>query len=196
MKKSIVALACPLIISLQSTAQDQLRHHELTAGYGTLSTNEIIGTFSDFLATGITGGNYSKTDNRWLGNLILSYKFTPINKLEVGLTYVYNRNTATINSNNVPSGKATTTYHTLAAEVQYNYINKPFFRLYSAAGAGFTTYMERYNPKVGNTEKNTSGNFNFQISPIGIKFGDHIGAMAELGFGYKGIINAGLFVRI
>lgn len=196
MKKLIVALSCPLMISLQSTAQEQTRHHELTVGYGILSTNEIFGVFSDVLATSLTGGNYSKTDSKWIGNLIASYKYTPVNRLEVGLTYAFNRNTATINMNKVPSGKATTNYHTLAAEVQYNYINKPFLRLYSAAGAGYTAYMEHYKPNAGSAENKTSGNFNFQISPIGIKFGDKIGAMAELGFGYKGIINAGLFVRM
>lgn len=196
MKKLILVLACCLPATIATQAQERLKHHELTVGYGFLGTSEMIGIFSDVLATAITGGNYSKTDNKWSGNLIASYKFTPTSRLGLGITYAHTRNTAIINIHDVPSGKATTNYHTLAAEVQYNYISREYFRLYSGLGAGITSYTEKYEPNTGGTEKNTAGHFNFQISAIGIKFGNRIGAMAEAGFGYKGLINAGLFVRM
>ncbi len=196
MKKLILVLSSLLPLTIAAQAQDRLKHHELTVGYGFLGTSEMIGIFSDVLATAITGGNYSKTDNKWSGNLIASYKFTPTSRLGLGITYAHTRNTAIINIYDVPSGKATTNYHTLAAEVQYNYISREYFRLYSGVGAGITSYTEKYKPNSGNTEKNTAGHFNFQISAIGIKFGNRIGAMAEVGFGYKGLINAGLFVRM
>lgn len=196
MKKLILALAALLTVTISAQAQDRLKHHEIAAGYGFLGTSEMISIFSDVLATAITGGNYSKTDNKWSGNLIASYKFTPTNRLALGLTYAYTRNTATINVHDVPSGTSTTNYHTLAAEVQYNYISREYFRLYSGVGAGITSYTERYEPNAGSTEKNTAGHFNFQLSAIGIKFGNRIGAMAEAGFGYKGLLSAGLFVRM
>lgn len=196
MKKLIVVLICLLPATLSAQAQDRLKHHEISAGYGFLGTSELVGIFSDILATTITGGNYSKTDNKWSGNLIASYKFTPTSRLGLGITYAHTRNTATINVHDVPSGKSTTTYHTLAAEVQYNYISREYFRLYSGVGAGITSYTEKYEPNTGSTEKNTAGHFNFQISAIGIKFGNSIGAMAEVGFGYKGLFSAGLFVRM
>ncbi|RYD98968.1 MAG: hypothetical protein EOP54_05830 [Sphingobacteriales bacterium] len=194
MKKLILALGCLLPATIP--VQAQLKHHEITVGYGFLGTSEMIGIFSDVLANAITGGNYSKTDNKWSGNLIASYKFTPTNRLGLGVTYVHTRNIADIAVYDVPSGTATTNYHTLAAEVQYNYINKTFFRLYAVAGAGITSYTEKYKPNSGSTEKNTAAHFNFQISPVGVKFGNRIGGMAEVGFGYKGLLNAGLFVRM
>lgn len=196
MKKLILALAglLPATISLQ--AQDRLKHHEISVGYGFLGTSEMIGIFSDVLATAITGGNYSKTDNKWSGNLIAAYKFTPTNRFGLGLTYAHTRNTAAINIHDVPTGKSTTNYHTIAAEAQYNYINRTFFRLYAVVGAGITSFTEKYEPNTGSAEKNTAGHFNFQVSPVGVKFGNRIGGMAEVGFGYKGLFNAGLFVRI
>lgn len=196
MKNLILAFGCLLLSSFAAQAQDKLKHHEVAVGYGFLSTSTMINIFSDVLASAITGGNYSKTDNNWSGNLIASYKFTPSSKLGLGLTYAHTRNTANINIHDVPSGKSTTNYHTIAAEVQYNYITKPYFRLYSVLGAGITSYTEKYEPNAGSTEKNTAGHFNFQLSPVGVKVGNRIGAMAELGFGYKGLFNAGLFVRI
>lgn len=196
MKKLVLILGALVPATICAQAQDKLKHHEISAGYGFLGTSELIGTFSDILATTITGGNYSKTDNKWSGNLIVAYKFTPSSRLGLGITYAHTRNTATINIHDVPSGKSTTTYHTLAAEVQYNYISREYFRLYSGVGAGITSYTEKYKPNTGGTEKNTAGHFNFQISAIGIKFGNSIGAMAEVGFGYKGLLSAGLFVRM
>lgn len=196
MKKLILALVCLLAATLSLQAQDRLKHHEIAVGYGFLGTSEMIGIFSDVLATAITGGNYAKTDNKWSGNLIASYKFTPTSRLGLGLTYAHTRNSADIAVHNVPSGTSTTNYHTLAAEAQYNYINRTFFRLYAVVGAGITSYTERYEPNAGSTEKNTAGHFNFQVSPIGIKFGNRIGGMAEAGFGYKGLFSAGLFVRM
>ncbi|MDZ7738042.1 MAG: hypothetical protein U5K32_03030 [Bacteroidales bacterium] len=32
----------------------------------------------------------------------------------------------------------------------------------------------------------------FQVSPLGFRLGKQIGAFAEIGFGYKGILNAGI----
>jgi len=196
MKKLILFLISFLSVTIAAQAQDRLKHHEIAVGYGFLGTSEMIGIFSDVLATAITGGNYSKTDNKWSGNLIASYKFTPTSRLGLGITYAHTRNTAIINIHDVPSGKATTNYHTLAAEVQYNYISRGYFRLYSGVGAGITSYTEKYEPNSGSKEKNTAGHFNFQVSPIGVKLGNRIGGMAELGFGYKGLFSAGLFVRM
>ncbi len=116
--------------------------------------------------------------------------------MSIGLTYAHTKNSAEINYNNVPSGKSIVNYHTIAGELQYNYISKPFFRLYGIVGLGYTNYTEKYEPTAGTSEKNSAGHFNFQVSPIGFKLGNTVGIYGEVGFGYKGLFNGGLYVRL
>lgn len=89
-----------------------------------------------------------------------------------------------------------TNYHTIAGELQFNYIAKPYFRLYSGLGLGLTNYTEKYRPTTGNTETNSATHFNFQVTPIGLKVGNAIGFFGEVGFGYKGVICVGLYTRL
>lgn len=187
------------LLSLSAMAQSQeekIYRNEVAVGYGFFNTSQMINIFSDALATAITGGDYAKTNSTWTGNFNVSYKFATAKRFSLGLTYAHTKNTADISVHDVPSGISSTNYHTLAGEFQYNYISKPYFRIYSILGAGVTSYTEKYKPNAGSTETNSAAHFNFQITPIGVKVGNRIGFFGELGFGYKGLISAGLYARL
>ncbi len=198
MKRLLISSICLLSLSSAAMAQEEtpVGRNEISVGYGFLSTSQMINIFSDALASSLTGGNYSKTNSTWSGNFFVAYKFAPSKRISLGLTYAHTKNTADISIHDVPSGTSTTNYHTIAGELQFNYVSKPFFRLYSLAGAGMSSYTEKYKPTVGSTETNSAAHFNFQLTPIGVKVGNRIGFFGELGVGYKGLVCAGLYARL
>ena len=68
-------------------------------------------------------------------------------------------------------------------------------RLYGAAAMGFTLFDDWSNSGPNNTD-NTGGKFwGFQLSPLGVRVGRKISGFAEIGYGYKGIVNAGISYR-
>ena len=74
-----------------------------------------------------------------------------------------------------------TEYYTLAIESDYRYISKNSFQMYSGLGLGLliTNGEEDFSP------------ITFNITALGFRVGRTIAAFAELGFGYKGIVNIG-----
>ncbi len=80
---------------------------------------------------------------------------------------------------------------TLAPEAKFKYLNSGNkFNLYGLLGAGVTVlqskdYEDRSNDK-------SAVHFNLQVTPLGIEYGGNVKGFAELGFGYKGILNVGV----
>ncbi|MDR1585250.1 MAG: hypothetical protein LBS07_03620 [Prevotellaceae bacterium] len=192
MKKSLLSLLIASLLIVTVNAQEVEPKHELFAGYGLAGTSAVIEIFSDLLATSITSGGYQKKNVYWSGNFHAGYKFLPSKHTAVGLTYAYVKSSGDILFE-TKKGSIEHAYNTAAGEFDFRYINNPYFKLYSSIGAGLTLYREKYEVPSKSAEINYKTHFNFQFSPIGIKFGNSVGAFAELGFGYKGVIHAGVF---
>jgi hypothetical protein len=75
-------------------------------------------------------------------------------------------------------------------------VKQEVIQLYTMLGLGVTLNTEKgsYN-STGDTDTETSSNLAFQVTPIGMRIGRKLGGFAELGFGYKGIMNFGLSYR-
>ncbi|MFT7073036.1 MAG: hypothetical protein ACJAX3_002028, partial [Patiriisocius sp.] len=68
---------------------------------------------------------------------------------------------------------------TFALETDYRYVSKPSFQMYSGVGLAYFT-SDEYNT-----------NLSFQVNALGFRVGKKLAAYAELGFGYRGMINVG-----
>lgn len=83
----------------------------------------------------------------------------------------------------------------LAAEAQFHYIDRPQWSLYGIAGAGLgRTFAKNYGTVT--SEKNKYPLVTIQVTPIGLRYGKTVGLFAELGYGYKGIVNTGISLRL
>lgn len=191
MKKTFLLLVFVVIFAGKNSAQEQ--QHEVYAGYGLLSSNELVDAFSSILATTLTGGSYKTNNSQSIGNILIGYKYLPNRRIAVGASYAYNSRSADVMSGDVKNGDLKRKYQTLAGEFEFRYIAKGHFKLYSSLGAGVTLYDETYTSNTREVEENDNIFFNFQVSALGFKFGDRIGGFAEVGLGYKGILSAGLF---
>lgn len=92
---------------------------------------------------------------------------------------------------------------TIAAEIQLVYLTTKTVHLYSGIGIGYVTEMYRIKyysgfyvanapPDEHYPQSQNENSVTFQLTAFGIRVGHRVGAFAELGFGYKGLINGGL----
>jgi hypothetical protein len=82
----------------------------------------------------------------------------------------------------------------LSFEAKFNYLSKPNIELYYFAGGGSVIVRERRLDRPTN-QYETFMYPTFQVTPFGVRAGKQTGIFAEIGYGYKGIINMGLSSR-
>lgn len=193
MKKLIVIILFIGSFSISLSAQQQSRH-EITLGYGIGTTSEFIDALTDIIVWGITTGTTS-SDDTYSGAFHVGYKYRLTERFSLGGTFIYENGKSDAYFNDVKTGEFKNNYYTIAAEGKIKYLNKSNFSLYGLLGAGATIYEQKYKASDNTTDDNSNVHINFQLTPIGIQFGKNIGAFAELGCGYKGIISAGIFAR-
>ena len=167
---------------------------EIDLGVGVGSSNQIVGALADMIVTGLTPGIEMK-NNKSIGAWHLGYKYSASDRFAVGPVLTFDRSTSDAILGSISSGKFTSNYYTLAIEGDYKYINSDMFKLYSLVGVGATMLNQAYKPDAGDNKSQSKTFFNGQVTPIGIKYGSSVGVFAELGFGYKGIVCAGVFFR-
>lgn len=103
MKKIVGLLALSFTIL---TASAQESKHEVTLGYGIVTTNTVINSFSDFLATGLTAGHYSSNNKTFMGSVNLGYKYVLTERLSLGGTFAYEKISADALYDNVKDGRS------------------------------------------------------------------------------------------
>ena len=199
MKKVVLLTAAVFLFAASMNAQS--RKSEIDLGVGVGSSNQIVGIMSDVIVSGLTG--LKMENSSYIGAWHLGYKYSLSDRFAIGPVLALDRGTSDIGGEIIvggdgimrPSGKFTSNYYTLAVEGDYKYVNSDKFKLYSLVGVGATMLNQTYNPDAGDNKSQSKTFFNGQITPIGIKFGSSVGVFAELGFGYKGIVCAGIFYR-
>ena len=196
MKKTSLKILTVLVIflSLQSLSAQNIEISKIKLGYGLITTNEIALVFETIAAQTIA--NIDLVNGKNIGSFFLEYKHPISEKLMIGATFAYqtvshdyqNRSDKTI------IGTEKNTFYTFAAEIDYNYIDKTKFQLYSGLGLGYTMLKDSFAYKSGSLSNlsGSSGLFNYHITGLGLSFGEKIGFFLEAGFGYKGIISGGL----
>lgn len=191
MKSIILGL---LFLCLVFNISAQNRKHELRGGYGVATSNEAINNLADVLITDATK-NVVGGDKTFNGAFNLGYKYSLNEKINLGANLSYEKAGSTAFVDMMKSGEFKSQYYTIAAEMDYIYTQRENFTFYSTVGLGATIYDQKYTMNNGNEDTANHVNLNFQISPVGLKYGDKFGFYGEIGFGYKGLFNFGIFTR-
>jgi hypothetical protein len=176
--------------------------HALRTGYGLSSTVANTPKLKKMLANSLKGQDYYM-EQRSTGISFLSYHYdfeSPF--ISMGITYAFEMRTGGVFKNDetteetiikTGTGDFTKAFHTVAAEVRYDYYQKKSFAIYALGGMGATFQKENYHPADSKaTETGSSIFFNYQLTPIGIKYGDTFVVFGEVGFGYKGLFTMGV----
>lgn len=174
-----------LILSLFFTAglfaQNKYIKNEIEIAYGIGTAPEIPDATGNFFDA---DNNHNRVDNiTGIGGFSIAYNRFVSKRFCIGITGVYTKTTVTYR---VPVAKFDWAIFTVLLNAKYNYVYDPLFHLYSGVSAGSS-----FNNIIGSV-KGGNHAFAYQARLIGARFGAKFGAFAELGFGYEGILKAGV----
>jgi hypothetical protein len=182
-------------------AQNQKSSHNLSAGIGSTSTeawqdatedevNELVKILTlGYHTAGIINRNYSPT---WH----LTYSRALSGRFLIGIGGAYEKASGDYQQNAQIVGSFRRQSYSVAAEGKYLYLNNNTVSCYGSLALGYTINRQHENkPKEWASINQARNHFNLQISPIGIRIGTNLGGFVELGYGYKGILNAGMNYR-
>lgn len=189
---------CCLLLALLCVAgRVQAQSNEIRLGYGLFSSNSLVGNYSDVLKDIVDGKDILQANEHTIGSIYLSYRAKILPKIMLGATVGYERveKDYGVDAADMKAGK--NNYYTAALDIQFRYLTIPseVLTLYWSASAGLTTHGQKI-PEVESYGKERELFFAYQVSPIGLTVGlPNFGAFAEVGFGYKGIVQLGLYAR-
>ena len=186
----IISLGILLLAAESMNAQNR-RSWQVYAGVGFFTRNDQVFDQSNFLVSGRT--NITFGDISTFGSWNTGIKYAFLDKWLTGPVFTYQSASQQLTIGTSPVGEASTRYFTFAIESTYHYYNKNNLQLYSGAGLGITWQEDSFDGSLMLREANDTY-FNFQLIAGGIRWGKTLGLYAEAGYGYRGIISAGVNV--
>ena len=174
-------------------------NNELDLSYGLFTTPQFVDVFADIFAAVFSLGNYQLDNQHYTGGIILTYKHAFNDRWLLGFSAAYDGRSADLlnKERDTKKGSYVSSYITPVVSFDYRYLMKEKVQLYSGIALGATLLNE--HKTVTNPEPDESATsdenqvfFDFQVNLIGVRVGKKLAGFAELGFGYKGIINGGI----
>jgi len=181
-----------LIAAFVSTAGfAQTRKHDFSLSYGLASTDQLADIFTDILTIVITLGTFSKQDVQYSGVPFFSYHYSRNSKFGFGFAVGYYQaegDLYILEENRGPFKESNTIG---ALELDYHWVMKKGFQLYSGAGFGIRVRKGTYHD-LDSTDTVSKALPTFHVNLLGFRVGRKVGFFGEVGAGYKGIFCAGL----
>jgi len=200
MKKVFLCFVCAGLI-LRIFAQDvqNMPKQEICVGLGLLNDNQMGSMFADVISTVITLGYLVEPGTYHAFTPFLSYRYCFTERFSLGGTFAFDVNSVKVFNSATPDQKREINryFMTFAMEPKFNYVSKPAFQLYGYLGLGATivTFADATFDDGSKAEITRLPYFNVHFTPIGMRFGKEVGGFLEFGYGYKGILNAGVSFR-
>ncbi|MCU0394917.1 MAG: hypothetical protein MUF29_03350 [Chitinophagaceae bacterium] len=166
---------------------------ELKLGYGIAPVQNMNDDFSTSLVPDLADPGYVSLKKDGSGMFSAGLRYQTASRFGFGLDMVYGKTTTEYVYNTTLISKTVESqWFTLMARASYTYylneINLPHVELYGAVAAG-SSFRDARN-EDGKTLN--SSHLAYQITPLGVRSGRKIAIWAELGYGFKGLVNAGL----
>jgi len=186
-----------LAAHIKSAAQPERGDKELMVSYGFYSGTEMIGMNNAYGAYSEAG--YVQTAHS--GNLFITYRNFITDNFAVGFTagtqflaYQYVNNGSNYSYENFSTKAYITTLALECKRIWMAHIYIKNFQFYGFMGLGVRLLSEKQSP-VQPRHTISPVHFNSQWSPLCVRYGDKFGGLAEFGFGYKGLLNLGLYYK-
>lgn len=166
-----------------------------------LTSDGILNSSSRMLAP-VIGTDMTYGGETHSGSFFLSYRCRLLPKFRLGATFAYDK----VSKNYIyrlpdeemrllsTAGK--NHFLTLAVDAQFTYLQSGsgVLSLYWAVSAGASFHKQRLEGLDPYRRNRTL--FAYQVSPLGLTLGARqLGAFAEVGFGYRGVLQLGIYAR-
>ena len=212
MKHIITAAAALLLMSSAAFAQknrvrdvDYFPRSEIYLQYGTPSLMELTTILSPNFHDEVTNGE--TRNHKFSGIAAIGYNFFIHPRVSIGLDFGYGYGSSDMYISDVdefgPVGepefmcKAVVMNYSCHLSGAFTYWQQGPMECSGALYLG-VNYMDESvrNAVSDELEPNDHLNFSFHITAVKFRYGDMVGGFAELGFGYRGLLNVGLSIKI
>ena len=194
MKKVVFIIG--LILTSQALLQAQSKKHEIVLGYGTVIHYDVKEVTVNLAITLVSVGYVNTVYQNGTGTFFFGYRYSPVKSISVGIEGGYHRIDQEAWSQEEFLGKLKRQYYIMTGLANFNYVSKESFQMYSGLAIGYAFQNIHYMPVEGEEDVENPGQLAFHISAVGFRFGKAVGGFFELGYGYKGVINFGLSVKL
>lgn len=203
MKKIILLICLVLFLFAGSMAQkadlnSDFPRNDVRISYGMTTVNQIaltmlVATSSIFIIPLDTALRISVNG---YGAFAFQYQYRLSKLIQLGALVTYNPGSFEIRYDKGTTSYTSSMFLSFMPRVDFTYIRKPLFTLYSGIALG-ATYMLFRNNYTNQPDDVSSGvSFGFQLNGIGIRVGKDIGGFLEIGFGSQGLFNFGVSARL
>lgn len=181
---------------LAAAGLGQTRKHDLSVHFGVVSSDQVIDILEDPAAVIIPGGPFSKVGQTFGAVPFLTYRRRVTDRLAFGATAGYFSASGAL----APAGEETVAgdfrekNYVGAVEIRFRWLRRRTLELYSGGGFGIKVRRGTYAAGDG-TEAFTKALPTFHLNALGLRAGKSVGFFAEAGYGYKGVLAAGLDAR-
>ncbi|MAE08148.1 MAG: hypothetical protein CL661_05240 [Bacteroidetes bacterium] len=168
--------------------------------YGLPATDMFQDISSKMLDDKFPDKRYIRDNYKGSGIISLTYRHVSKNELMLwGINVDFNQTIGEIYNVGQLAGELKRRFLTIAIEGQYRYQNMNKIQLYSGLGVGYSFGKETLTPSASSEKVSSTGSINrlaWQINAIGVRIGSSIAGFVEFGYGYRGIVNAGISVQL
>lgn len=212
MKHILTAAAALLLMSSAAFAQknmvrdvDYFPRSEIYLQYGTPSLMELTTILSPNFHDEVTNGE--TRNHKFSGIAAIGYNFFFHPRVSIGLDFGYGYGSSDMYISDVdefgPAGepefmcRAVVMNYSCHLSGAFTYWQQGPMECSGALYLG-VNYMDESvkNAVSDELEPNDHLNFSFHITAVKFRYGDMVGGFAELGFGYRGLVNVGLSIKI
>ena len=212
MKHILTAAAALLLTVTASYAQknrvrdvDYFPRSEIYLQYGTPSLMELSTILSPNFHDEVTNGE--TRNHKFSGIAAIGYNFFIHPRVSIGLDFGYGYGSSDMYISDVdefgPAGepeficRAVVMNYSCHLSGAFTYWQQGPMECSGALYLGVNYMDESVRDAVSDElEPNDHLNFSFHITAVKFRYGDMVGGFAELGFGYRGLLNVGLSIKI
>ena len=212
MKHILTAAAALLLMSSAAFAQknmvrdvDYFPRSEIYLQYGTPSLMELTTILSPNFHDEVTNGE--TRNHKFSGIAAIGYNFFVHPRVSIGLDFGYGYGSSDMYISDVdefgPAGepefmcRAVVMNYSCHLSGAFTYWQQGPMECSGALYLGVNYMDESVRDAVSDElEPNDHLNFSFHITAVKFRYGDMVGGFAELGFGYRGLLNVGLSIKI
>jgi len=198
MKKIRKLLITAMIICITQFAFSQEHFNEISLNYGIATTDDVSTAFGTIFEDIVYDmfGDSTQYNNSSTGVFLFTYQHQFSKVISAGPVFGFEMLETDVTYNDVTIGTIKHNTFTLGIEGRVDYLNKEYFGMYLGLGIGATLIKVKSSSDETDTgDIDPNSHFNFHITALGFRVGKQFGGIAELGYGYRGLANVGLYYR-
>jgi hypothetical protein len=191
MKKRLLLSVLASFTFISTLYAQEKGKNEISASVGFATSTDLANLFTDIITSGFTGGQITTSNMKTSPSFGITYRHAVADRWMINADGYFQRMSQDLFLAGKSDGKMEYTYITIGLGTDYRYISTNSFQMYSGIAVGYTLENLKYTGNSGNLP-DSERFINYHLTAAGFRVGKQFAAFAELGFGYKGIANAGL----